>query len=154
MYAQHPYEYKYPPATGQDLWTSKCKKDPCEKKCCRIAPPDPCRRNCCDTLKARRRATAQARANHTKMREQYAAAFRHPVPKYALPRKPTAGKGQGCGAPPRRTLPPLWMYGLGTQRPKETVPAREITRRHRKYDARDRFNYADEIGTHRMYIQS
>ena len=127
MYNSNIDEIVYPPADSGHLWKKSrpCPKDPCEPdKCCRITPPNPCHRNCCDTLKARQRATAQAKANAGRMQRQYEAAFREVVPRYALRPKPTPGKGQGCGAPPRHTLPPFWMYSLATQKSRPRVPPR------------------------------
>ena len=93
----------------------------------------------------------------TKRQEQLTSSFKMVKPKYAISPKPTAGKGQGCGSPPRRTLPPLWMYSMATQRPKPSVPPTQLPpRRHPRTRAANKFrqNYADEIGTHRIYLQS
>ena len=140
MYHGNINEIVYPPADSGHLWDPPqrpCPKDPCEpERCCRVTPPDPCRRNCCDTLKKRRRATAQARANASRLQREYEAAFRSEVPRYALRPKPTAGKGVGCGSPPPRILPPLWMYGLGTQRGRPSVPARVKTGHRRRRQPR------------------
>jgi hypothetical protein len=132
-------------------------QDPCANDCptCRPATPDPCNMDCYDRVQARMVATRQARANFRRMQEQLAAGLRETVPRYARRPKPTAGRGHGCGSPPRRILAPLWMYGLGTQRPPHPPVHREITHRRTGHHRPNRprpFNHADEAGTHRIYL--
>ncbi len=135
----------------------KC-KDPCEPVCkseCATKPINKCRRNCCQLLKSRQVQVLRNKADMSKMQKQLEAAFKMEVPKYARRPKPTAGKGPGCGSPPRTILPPLWMYSMATQKPKPTAPPRPIPPRNPNHKKkRYRKNHADEIGTHRYYISS
>ena len=139
----------------------KC-HDPCQNECRTCHRPErPCSHDCCELVQQRIIQSRRDRASFRHMQQQLAAGLREAIPKYAKRPKPTAGSGHGCGAPPRRTLPPLWMYSLGTQRPPHRPVHREIRRRktdhlgqrHSRNGLRP-LSYADEIGTHRNYIQS
>lgn len=136
----------------------KC-HDPCELDCntC-YKPVKPRTHDCGQRVQERIVASKQDRANFYWMQQQLASALKETVPRYARRPKPTPGKGHGCGSPPRRTLPPLWMYSLGTQRPPHPPVHREIRHRRtdyhgqRKSNRNEPFNQADEIGTHRYYL--
>ena len=132
--------------------TGACFKD--YKRLCKPKILDPCKRNCCDLLKSRHGLAMQNRAAMSKMQAQLAAALKMEVPKYAKRSKPTPGKGPGCGCPPRRILPPLWMYSLDTQRPKPSIAPRAVVPKRHHNSNKYYHNYADEIGTHRYYLSS
>ena len=142
-----------------DVKTTKC-QDPCEPVCrkdCITKPVNKCRRNCGTLLKQRRQQVLRNKADFSNMQNQLASAFKMEIPKYARRPKPTPGLGQGCGSPPRTILPPLWMYSMGTQQPKPTVPAKQLPpKRNNGLKGKNKFrkNYSDEIGTHRYYISS
>ena len=144
---------------------SKVRPRKCKPKCiqdenCRpecFTKKNPCRQNCCDRLTLRRTQLKQARANSSMMQKQLASALTMNIPKYARRPKPTAGKGHGCGAPPRTTLPPLWMYSMRKKHTHSTAPHHPIGRMrgHRAHHNKTHaFNKADEAGTHRFYIHS
>lgn len=135
-------------------------KDSCRadeyKRLCKPNLINPCKRDWCHLLKHRASKTLQDRASMSIMQSQLEAALKMTVPKYAKRPKPTPGKGQGCGSPPRRILPPLWMYSMATQKPKPSIPPRDITHksRHKHNTIKFKHNYADEIGTHRYHLPS
>lgn len=141
-----------------EISNRKC-KDPCRQDCntCH-RPTNPCTQDCCKRVQQRIVSTKQDRANFYWMQQQLASGLREVVPKYARRTKPTAGKGQGCGSPPRTTLPPLWMYSLGTRKLPHPPVHREIRRRNTDYHGQRRGNqrqglsHPDEIGTHRYYL--
>jgi hypothetical protein len=90
------------------------------------------------------------------MQKQLASSLTMVVPKYAKRPKATPGSGHGCGSPPRLQLPPLWMYSMGKKRTHSTAPPRHIGKlRSRQHKSGNKypFNKADELGTHRYYIQ-
>ena len=139
---------------------SRC-HDPCAKDCNTCYRPEKqCSHDCGKLVNERIIATKQARTNFYWMQQQLASALKETVPRYARRPKSTPGKGHGCGSPPRRTLPPLWMYSLGTQRPPHPPVHRDIRHRKTDYYGQRRsqpklpFNQADEIGTHRYYLPS
>ena len=128
-----------------------CQKNPtCHRK-----PINKCCRNCCDVVKQRVCQTRKDQANFHDMQQQLASAMTMPIPKYAKRTKPTPGKGQGCGCPPRHTLPPLWMYSLATKGHRPMAPPRpQVPKRNHCRETKLKFrkNYADELGTHRYYL--
>lgn len=131
-----------------------CKSD-CGNKKCKHKKVNKCKRNCCELIKKRRCQVKKNRADMSRMQIELANSLKMVVPKYSKRPKPTVGKGQGCGSPPRHTLPPLWMYSMATQRSRPRVPPTPIPpKRYPKSKAINKFrqNYADEIGTHRIYL--
>lgn len=67
----------------------------------------------------------------SKMQKQLESAQKMVITKYNNPTKPTAGKGTGCGHPPRKTLPPLWMYSKAKKCTISQAPPRNIGFRHK-----------------------
>lgn len=133
---------------------AKCiQEENCRPEC--FHKKNPCKQNCCDRLTLRRNQLKQAQANSSVMQKQLASALTMTIPKYSRRPKPTPGKGHGCGAPPRQTLPPLWMYSMGKKRTHSTAPLRPIGKmRGQKTPPNTSmpFNRATEDGTHRFYI--